>query len=129
MIDTFVLLDCHHVLSIKDRVPKVGTPEYCKRCGKNVLVTRRMHAWTIRCVHIEHSMTRTYNVDKDYARDRALAHTRKYGPKHLCMLYQKADFDGTMEIIYPDVLKNQTVLDLSESELFGDVSSSSPYPF
>jgi hypothetical protein len=57
-------------------------------------------------------MTRNYGINKDYAVERALAHTRKYGSKHLCMVYKKVDFDGTMEVVIPN--PGQLVVDLDD---------------
>jgi hypothetical protein len=81
-------------------------------CLKEAVVRKQAHRWTIKCVHIEHSMCRTYGINREYAFDRALAHTKKYGNKHLCMVYQRADFDGTMEIAFPN--PGQTVIELDE---------------
>lgn len=57
-------------------------------------------------------MTRNYGINKEYAIERALAHTKKHGAKHLCMVYQKVDFDGTMEIALPN--PGQLAIDLDD---------------
>jgi len=59
-------------------------------------------------------MTRTYGVNKEYAIERALAHTRKYGRAHLCMVYQRSKFDATMFIAATEVEERQNYIDVSD---------------
>lgn len=107
-----MMLSCGHTLSLKSRQLKIGEQQLCRTCYTEAIVKHVVERWTIRCIHIEHSMTRTYGVNKEYAWDRALAHTRKYGRAHLCIVYQKANFDDTMKVVNPDA--GQTVIDVDE---------------
>lgn len=101
MVDSTWLLTCGHPLSLKSRQLRIGEPEFCRVCFTEQRVARSLENWTIKCIHIEHSMCRTYGIDKGYAIERAFAHTRKYGRAHICMVYQRSRFDETMELAIP----------------------------
>lgn len=59
-------------------------------------------------------MKRTYGIDKEYARERAIAHHRKYGGRHWVMLFQVTDFDGTMEIVRDGEVDKTEWVDLDQ---------------